>query len=44
MNCCAAFTASFGRFDWTYGTRRVWHDVLSESFEFGLHGIERLIK
>ena len=27
----------------TYGARRVWHDVLAEGFNCGLHRIERLM-
>lgn len=37
----AVVRASFVRSDRTYGARRVWHDVLSEGFDCGLHGIER---
>ena len=40
----AAVRASFARSDRTYGARRVWHDVLAEGFECGLHGIERLMQ
>ena len=40
----AAVRASFARADRTYGARRVWHDVLAEGFECGLHGIERLMQ
>lgn len=40
----AAIRASFVRSDRTYGARRVWHDVLAEGFECGLHGIERLMQ
>jgi putative transposase len=36
----ASFLAS-GR---TYGPRRVWHDVLAESVDCGLHKIERLMR
>ncbi len=36
--------ASFMRSDRTYGVRRVWHDVLAEGFNCGLHGIERLMR
>ncbi len=28
----------------TYGARRVWHDVLAEGVDCGLHKIERLIR
>ncbi len=30
--------------DRTYGARRVWHDVLAEGFECGLHRVERLMR
>jgi putative transposase len=40
----AVVRASFVRSDRTYGARRVWHDVLAEGFECGLHGIERLMQ
>lgn len=40
----AAIRVSFVRSDQTYGARRVWHDVLAEGFECGLHGIERLMQ
>jgi len=40
----AAVRASFARSDRTYGARRVWHDVLAEGFNCGLHGIERLMQ
>ena len=30
--------------DRTYGARRVWHDVLAEGFDCGLHRIERLMR
>ncbi len=36
--------ASFLSSDRTYGTRRVWHDVLAEGIACGLHYIERLMK
>jgi putative transposase len=36
--------ASFVGSDRTYGTRRVWHDVLAEGFSCGLHRIERLMR
>ncbi len=39
-----AVRTSFIRSDRTYGARRVWHDVLAEGFECGLHGIERLMQ
>ena len=35
---------SFTTSDRTYGARRVWHDVLAEGFNCGLHRIERLMK
>jgi len=35
-----SFTAS----DRTYGARRIWHDVLAEGFNMGLHRIERLMR
>jgi hypothetical protein len=35
-----SFTAS----DRTYGARRIWHDVLAEGFNLGLHRIERLMR
>jgi putative transposase len=35
-----SFTAS----DRTYGARRIWHDVLAEGFNIGLHRIERLMR
>ena len=35
---------SFNSSDRTYGTRRVWHDVLAEGLSCGLHRIERLMK
>ena len=28
----------------TYGSRRVWHDVLAEGMDVGLHRIERLMR
>lgn len=40
----AVVRASFVRSDRTYGARRVWHDVLAEGFECGLHCIERLMQ
>ena len=36
--------ASFLASDRTYGARRVWHDVLAEGVECGLHRIERLMR
>ena len=36
--------ASFLRSDRTYGARRVWHDVLAEGVDCGLHAIERLMR
>ncbi len=35
---------SFHDSDRTYGARRVWHDVLAEGFNCGLHRIERLMQ
>ena len=35
---------SFVASDRTYGARRVWHDVLAEGFNCGLHRIERLMR
>lgn len=35
---------SFIASDRTYGARRVWHDVLAEGFNCGLHRIERLMQ
>ncbi len=35
---------SFLGSDRTYGTRRVWHDVLAEGFSCGFHRIERLMR
>ncbi len=35
---------SFKTSDRTYGARRVWHDVLAEGFNCGLHRIERLMR
>lgn len=40
----AVVRASFVRYDRTYGARRVWHNVLAEGFDCGLHGIERLMQ
>jgi len=40
----AVVGASFVRSDRTCGARRIWHDVLSEGFDCGLHGIERLMR
>jgi putative transposase len=36
--------ASFAGSDRTYGARRVWHDVLAEGLDTGLHRIERLMR
>jgi putative transposase len=36
--------ASFIASDRTYGARRVWHDVLAEGLNCGLHRIERLMR
>ena len=38
----AGIRASFAGSDRTYGSRRVWHDVLAESLDVGLHRMERL--
>ena len=35
---------SFHDSDRTYGARRVWHDVLAEGFNCGLHRIERFMQ
>jgi putative transposase len=35
---------SFVDSDRTYGARRVWHDVLAQGFDCGLHRIERLMR
>jgi putative transposase len=35
---------SFAGSDRTYGARRVWHDVLAEGHDAGLHRIERLMR
>lgn len=36
--------ASFLASDRTYGARRVWHDVLADGIDCGLHKIERLMR
>lgn len=36
--------ASFLASDRTYGARRVWHDVLADGVDCGLHRIERLMR
>jgi putative transposase len=36
--------SSFAGSDRTYGARRVWHDVLAEGLNTGLHRIERLMR
>ena len=36
--------ASFTLSDRTYGARRVWHDVLAQGVDCGLHRIERLMR
>src|SRR3977135_1085589 len=36
--------ASFLASDRTYGARRVWHDLLADGVECGLHRIERLMR
>ena len=40
----AAIRQSFTSSDRTYGARRVWHDLLAEGFNSGLHRIERLMR
>ena len=40
----ARVRASFVGRDRTYGTRRVWRDVLAASASFRLHRIERLLR
>ena len=40
----ALVKASFLRSDRTYGARRVWHDVLAEGVDCGLHAVERLMR
>ncbi|ESW94797.1 hypothetical protein X769_31875 [Mesorhizobium sp. LSJC268A00] len=35
---------SFKSSDGTYGSRRVWHDVLAEGLSCGLHPVERLMR
>jgi putative transposase len=40
----AEIDRSFKSSDRTYGTRRVWHDVLAEGLSCGLHRIERLMR
>jgi len=40
----AEIRSSFAGSDRTYGSRRVWHDVLAEGLEAGLHRIERLMR
>ena len=40
----AVMMASFVDSDRTYGARRVWHDVLAEGFNCGLHRVERLMR
>jgi putative transposase len=40
----AAIRQSFTSSDRTYGARRVWHDLLAEGFNYGLHRIERLMR
>jgi putative transposase len=40
----ALIRRSFLGSDRTYGARRVWHDVLAEGFNCGLHRIERLMR
>ena len=40
----AGIRSSFAGSDRTYGARRVWHDVLAEGLDVGLHRIERLMR
>ena len=40
----AVFDRSFKSSDRTYGTRRVWHDVLAESLACGLLRVERQMR
>ena len=40
----AGIRSSFSGSDRTYGARRVWHDVLAEGLDAGLHRIERLMR
>ena len=40
----AVMRRSFTASDRTYGARRIWHDVLAEGFNTGLHRIERLMR
>ena len=40
----AGIRTSFAGSDRTYGARRVWHDVLAEGLDVGLHRIERLMQ
>jgi putative transposase len=41
---CTMVRASFLASDRTYGARRVWHDVLADGVDCGLHKIERLMR
>ena len=36
--------SSFRRSDRTYGARRVWHDVLADGSDCGLHRVQRLMQ
>ena len=40
----AKVRASFVASDRTYGSRRVWHDLLAEGLSCGLHRVERLMR
>lgn len=40
----AGIRTSFAGSDRTYGSRRVWHDILAEGLDAGLHRIERLMR
>ncbi len=40
----AGIRTSFADSDRTYGARRVWHDLLADGLDAGLHRIERLMR
>lgn len=40
----AGIRSSFAGSDRTYGARRVWHDILADRLDAGLHRIERLMR
>jgi len=44
MSSVPKVRASFLASDRTYGGRRVWHDVLADGVDCGLHKIERLMR